>query len=67
MKFKEFGNDRNDDQKHFVPYGDVNASIGKIITSIEMREDHEDLKITLQDGTELRIFGSFLLPSYSPR
>lgn len=51
---KEFGHD-----------GDPQQAVGKTIKSFRMREDREDFEFVFDDGSELRIFGKAMHPSFS--
>jgi len=64
LKFTTSKDEKDNKDKIFIPHGDdTNLIEGMKIVSIEVREDHQDLRIML-DGGELRIFGSGMLPSF---
>jgi len=42
----------------------VQDVVGKTISSFRMREDREDFEFVFSDGSELRIFGRVMHPSF---
>jgi len=69
MKFKRLTTDANNKDGFFVQKAgnpEILKGIPVVINRIEISEDNKDLRIGFNIGTELRIFGENLLPSYGP-